>query len=94
MAAKNAEKTGKSTVKSAKNTGKPEKKKVRTMKDVVKEAKKKLKAEKNMPVTYETIPEQLGYIEPEDYFPEEIRKKYGLGEYYDVGPSKKKFRKK
>ena len=25
--------------------------------------------------------EKIAYIEPADYFPEEIRKKYGLGEY-------------
>lgn len=35
--------------------------------------------EKNNESTYPM--EKIAYIEPADYFPEEIRKKYGLGEY-------------
>ncbi|MBQ6265849.1 MAG: hypothetical protein IJK60_10420 [Clostridia bacterium] len=34
-----------------------------------------------------------GYMEPADYFPKDLRKKYGLGEYFDVGPEKT-FKKK
>ena len=33
------------------------------------------------------------YTEPEDYFPEEIRKKYGLGEYDESGKEAPSFRK-
>lgn len=35
----------------------------------------------NKGLEYDPIPEERIYIEPEDYFPKETRKKYGLGEY-------------
>lgn len=36
---------------------------------------------------------KLAYAEPADYFPEEIRKKYGLGEYADEGSEDIKYLK-
>ena len=32
----------------------------------------------------------IKYSEPADYFPKEIRKKYGLGEYAETKPEAKK----
>lgn len=38
-------------------------------------------ARKKSEVIYEELPQTGGYIEPEDYIPKKLRKKYGLGEY-------------
>lgn len=37
----------------------------------------------NEEIVYEKLPATGGYVEPSDYFPKEIRKKFGLGEYAD-----------
>lgn len=45
---------------------------------------------------------KLGYVEPADYFPKDIRKKYGLGEFAEdakkkpasTGTAKKKVKRK
>lgn len=36
---------------------------------------------------------KLGYVEPSDYFPKEIRKKVGIGEYANKETKKKTVKK-
>lgn len=36
---------------------------------------------------------KIKYSEPVDYFPKDVRKKFGLGEYAEKGTSKKEVKK-
>lgn len=70
------------------------KKTVRTKKTVAKATKSVAKAKKeDNALKYDKLPAKSGYVEPSNYIPKELRKKYGLGEYYKEQPEKKTVKK-